>query len=458
MVAKAQGLTWRVEGGRNKADYYAHMLARAAYGHKHDWSGFVGSLAMDFYTQDNGAFVQCVRDGDPLTGRLVDIGHIDSRCCNLTGNSEAPMVYSSEVTGQVNEEFRPGEFIHFASMPMPQEQYFGAGYCAVSRAIRAAKLLMGLHDYDAEKLSNLPPEGVATVTGLTPDELSEAFELWKKARERDSSVTYPQVLWLVGSQPNSQVDVRFVGFSQIPESFDRQTVVQQYVNTLALCFGVDTREFWAISSGALGTASETEIQHLKAKGKGAGEFLVILERALNAELPDNVLFRFDTRDIEEDMVAANTAKAWIQAYSPLLTEVSAINSEQLLRLLVDKGVLPEWIMTDSRLSISSSEVHEVHKKDMLEDLVCYAWKQGVLQERISITKLVYIPPSVGYKQSDDAQLVNAIYGKPIPETEVDRGAKVTRSAVVNELRRWRSIPELEPHIADVTAVELEKRD
>lgn len=459
MVAKMQALTWRIEGGKRNATYYAKLLARAAYGHKHDWSGFIASCAEDFYTQDNGVFIQLVRSGNAMTGKLTDIGHIDSQCCVLTGSAAVPMIYSSAVTGQVNEPFRKGEFIHIASLPSAREEYFGAGFCAVSRALRAAKLLMGLHDYDAEKLANLPPEGVAAVTGMTPDEFYDALELWRKMREADNSLTFPQVLWLLGSQPNANVGVDFVGFSQIPESFDRQTVVSQYVNTLALCFGVDTREFWAISTGALGTAAEAEVQHLKAKGKGAGEFIVLIERALNGELPDDVIFRFDTQDIEEDMIAAGVAKAWVDAYLPLVTDVEALELDQFKRLLVDKGVLPEWIMSDERLTISSSEVHGVHK-ELVEDIICYVWEMGKLKTR----PVVRLAAPVAFKQlpattaedvidGEVVEPVRAIHGKPIPEKEIARGATVSKKAIKNELRRWGTIPELQPYTVDISEVD-----
>lgn len=461
MVAKMQALTWRVEGGRRNTSYYAKLLARAAYGHEHNWSGFIASCAEDFYTQDNGTFIQLVRDGDPITGKLIDIGHIDSQCCVLTGNSQIPMLYSSAVTGQVNEPFRKGEYIHLSSLPSAREEYFGAGFCAVSRALRAAKLLMGLHDYDAEKLANLPPEGVASVTGMTPEEFYDALEMWRKTREADNSLTFPQVLWLLGSQPNAAVDVKFVGFSQIPESFDRQTVVSQYVNTLALCFGVDTREFWAISTGALGTASEAEVQHLKAKGKGAGEFMVLVERAINGELPDDVVFKFDTQDIEEDAIAAATAKAWIDAYLPLVTDVEALELEHFKRLLVDKGVLPEWVVSDQRMSMSSSEVHGVHK-EWVEDFVTYVWEMGKLRERPPVIRL---SASVAAKQlpaPDDAHVIDsvvaepvcAIHGKPIPKKEVDRGANISKKAIERELRRWGTIPELQKFVVDISEVDV----
>lgn len=457
MEAKMQAMTWRVEGGRNNSKHVAQMLARARYLSGTDWSGFIGSSAIDFYTQDNGVWWDITRMDNSPWGKMTDMATIDTRCCLLTGNPGKPMYYYSSVTGQ-ELWYKPGMFIHFCSMPLPDEREFGVGYCAVSRAARAAKLLMALHDYDAEKLANLPPEGIAAVTGLTEREFRQAIAMWMSERKKNNALTFPQVLWLIGNNPGAKISVDITSFSTIPESFDRQTVVSQYVNTLALCFGVDTREFWAISTGALGTASETEVQHLKAKGKGGGEFISMVERHLNSELPEDVTFAFDTQDIEEDMVAATVAKAWIDAYMPLAfppskggapgeesapAQKGAIDVDTFKRLLADKGVLPEWAVGDERIAIESGEVH----KEYLEDVIRFVYKAGKLSDALVIRRgahsiaNVAIPPTV--KDNGDDVVIR---GKPIPDAEVERGTRVTRKAVTAELDYWKTIPELAAHV------------
>ena len=432
MTAKMTALRWYVTGRRLQARRAATLLAGAAHMDGYDWGGFIASTAQDFFSTNRGVFWESPRIGEPIVGNLSGLGHIDSLCCSLTGNKKIPMIYASEVTGQV-VNFKQGEYIHFTSLPSPRERNIGHGFCAVDRAYRAAKLLISVHDYDEEKLSNLPPEGVATVTGLTMQEFMDALELWKAARRNDRSLTFPQVLWLIGSQPNTDIKVTLQGFSQLPESFNREQVVTHYVSTLAMDFGVDAREFWPISSGALGTASESEIQHLKAKGKGHGEFISITERHINAELDEETQFRYDTQDIEEDMNAALVAKAWVDAFYPLYTGTPAgkskaspggkpntemvpnpeeieqssasgqamsnagpalppgmggpgspeqvITKDELKRLLADAGVLPEWMLSDARYRVDDTTIHISHKGELYEeDFTQFSWQNGVLKE------------------------------------------------------------------------------
>lgn len=425
MEAKMMALRWQVTGKRLAARKFARTLAEAAHFDGWDWGGFIASTANDFYTVNRGAFWETARDGDYRIGKLSELGHIDALCCTLTGNKDYSMEYVSEVTSQ-RMRFRPGEYIHFASMPNPRERHLGIGFCAVDRAYRAAKLLTAVHDYDDEKLNNLPPEGIAAISGLTMEEFMDALKLWKAKRQSDESLTFPQVLWLIGSAPNAQVKVDISGFSQLPESFDRDKVISHYVSTLALVFGVDAREFWPISSGALGTASESEIQHLKAKGKGPGEFISTVERHINGEADEDTQFKFDTQDIEEDVIAAQTAKAWIDAYFPLysgtpagkskaspggkpntdmipdaseIPETGAANQamaaagpfgappapeqiltkEQIMRLLTDKGVLPEWLMEDERTAILDTTIH-ISKDLNGDDYTMFIWDKGILKE------------------------------------------------------------------------------
>ena len=524
MEAKMVALQWNVTGKKEPATEAARLFAGAAHMGGWDWGGFIASTAEDFYTINRGVFWETPRYGSSLSGNLADVGHIDALNCTLTGNTNRPMIYVSETTGQIIR-FRPGEYVHFASMPSPREENLGIGLCAVDRALRAVKLLIGLHDYDEEKLSNLPPEGVAAVTGLTIEEFHDALNLWRVQRESDNSLTFPQVLWLIGSQPTTTVSLDFIGFSEIPESFDRQSVVSQYISTLALDFGVDAREFWPISSGALGTSSESEIQHLKAKGKGPGEFISTTERHLNAELEEDTQFEFDTQDIEEDQNAAVVAKAWIDAYYPLYTGTPAgktkaspggkvntemipnreeqpeeqgaqgaaqpkvsplgtapgqpmpeqvITKDQLLRLLADRGVLPEWMLNDERVRIDDSTIH-LNKEGHPDDYVRIEYNRGILKQTRLPPIILYsnggtndVPEAIPYNALKNVGKENghvsaeAIYawmvekeaeilerniqGTPLEDTDLRKVSKITIDVVKAEMERWRKHPELAAYV------------
>lgn len=496
MSAKMSTLSWVMMGNKRLARYYADLYSGAYTLNGAGWGDFISATAQDFYTTDRGAFWLTEREGDSYVGRLREVVHLDALSVGITGNMKYPIMYASTVTGQT-EFLRRWEYAHFASMPSPREEMFGNGFCAVSRAYRSARILLGLADYDLEKLNNLPPEGVAAITGLTRDEFLDSLDIWKTARTQNNSLTYPMVLWLLSSVPNTSVGVDFSSFSQLPESFDRKSVVEQYVNILALDFGVDAREFWPVSTSSLGTAAESEIQHMKAKGKGPGEFVAGIERWINRELPEGVEFQFDTQDVGEDQIAASIAKGWVDALMPLynpggggtppsktplapglhrpeggasqsnLTAPEGggggveplLTKQEMLRLLVDRRVLPNWLVGDNRVIQTDTGITEKEGEDYPIKMV---WKAGKLMQEphpaytlIRNGGFVYTTLPLAVMRQDDTELFDMpvlvdvksnIKGVPIPEREALRGPRITQNTVKMELELWANTPELVAYV------------
>jgi hypothetical protein len=263
---------------------------------------------------------------------------------------------------------------------------------------------------------------------------------------------------------------------------------------------------------------------------------------LNGELPIGVDFAFDTQDIEEDQNAATVAKAWVDVFYPLYQGTPAgkpggpqqqtaakeapdrtaateepkppkkgmsadqqpkpsqdqpggfptgmpgnlgapqveavLTKDQLIRLLVDKRVLPEYLINDERVSVYDSEVHL--SKENPEDDARFIWKDGILKEvRVSpiIINSTLPQDSTGSIISDALEIqhptaeeitfeylkqkeneifggMRNIIGKPIPDGEVVRGASVTRNTIRDEIERWRKHPILAKYAP--TDEELEK--
>jgi hypothetical protein len=263
---------------------------------------------------------------------------------------------------------------------------------------------------------------------------------------------------------------------------------------------------------------------------------------LNGELPIGVDFAFDTQDIEEDQNAATVAKAWVDVFYPLYQGTPAtkpggpqqqtaakeapdrtkptespkppkdgmtgdqqpkpsqdkpggfptgmpgnlgapqveavLTKDQLIRLLVDKRVLPEYLINDERVSVYDSEVHLVTKENR-EDDARFIWKDGILKEvRLSpiiinstlpqdstgsiIADALEIQPTVEeralqylkQKENEIFESMRNIIGKPIPDGEVTRGVSITRNTIKDEMARWRAHPILAKYA--MTDEELDK--
>lgn len=344
MASKATALDWKVEGGRNRVRRYHDLLGEAEDGQ--GWSYFLDRLVQDYVTTDLGGVIELGREGKG--GPVSGIYNLDSTACSLTGNAQAPLKYAAKVGSSRTVALLPGEYARVVDMPANDESRFGLGFCAVSRALKAAKVLMALYQYEEEQLSDLPPQGIASITGMTAPEVQAAFERYRAARESKEQLTFKGVLWLSATANALQpIDVKLTPFSTLPAHFDKQQAMTLYVYTLALDFGVDVREFWPASqTGA--TKAEAEIQHQKAKGKGFGRLLSDVERAVNWEvLPEGLTFAFDQQDSEDDLLRQQVHKESVELvrrlWEPTMAGEGIISTAEARRLLVEQGVLPEWL-------------------------------------------------------------------------------------------------------------------
>lgn len=342
-VSKLRALGWTLEGGRNKVSQWSKILHESEGGA--GWNVLVSKAIEDYLTTDDGSFIELGKAFK--NGPVKALYNIDSVRCQLLGAGHA-----SYMDFEGNQHpLKPGDYAHFCSMPSPNEDLHGKGFCFVSRALKAAKLLLALHKYEAEKLENLPPEGIATITGLTVKQVQKAFELYQAKRQSRDQLTFPGILWLIGNPmaPGGagQVKVDLVPFSDLPEQFDRAGLIETYAKTLAADLGVDVNEFWMSARGGFGPSKgEVTIQHAKAKGKGVGEVIVCLERIFNWHvLPEGLTFAFDATDDEDDLRRAQLQKVEIlnvkEMAEPLTAEGGLITIQEGRELLVAKQILPE---------------------------------------------------------------------------------------------------------------------
>jgi hypothetical protein len=317
MISKVVSLDWEIIGGRNKAQRNQEMLAQAADGV--GWSTVLESWLYDYWTSDLGGVLELGHPSEK-DDRVAGVYNLDAARLTLTGNMLSPLVYTA-ATGKV-ARLKQRDFTRIVDMPSPDETYFYLGHCAATRAYKAAKVLMMMYQYEEERLSDLPPQGIASVTGITETELTAAMALYDARRKSKNQLTFKGLLWLVSTMsPLNQIDVKLTPFSQLPEHFNKEQTVNMYVNTLALDFGVDVREFWPMSMGPLGSGAEAQIQAAKAKGKGFGMALAKIERAINWNvLPEGLEFRFDNQDSESDMlretIRYQTIKNIVSLYIP----------------------------------------------------------------------------------------------------------------------------------------------
>lgn len=332
MIKKIKATNWYLEGGDRIVNRYQTLLSEAEFGQ--GWGTFLSKFLIDYLTQDKGAFAELIGEGDPMgpiNGPVLGIAHLDSGLCQLTGDPTYPVLFYSTKSDKPHA-LHATRVAHMVDMPSPIEAYYGTGFCAVSRVISSSQVLLKLQTYKNEKLSDLPPAGLLLLNNILPQRWDDARADYRQERRRRGQELWTNVMTLFGLDPAQPTTAEFLSFADLPEHFNERDSLELYINVLALAFGVDVREFWPISAGNLGTATETEVMHQKAKGKGPGEIYSSIERLINwMILPPNVTFGFDFKDDEEDYQRAQInelkTKTIMSMYNVKTSTGGAVESE-----------------------------------------------------------------------------------------------------------------------------------
>lgn len=357
MLKWGRTLAWVVEGPQRVAKKYQQTLAESEFGD--GWGTLISKVLLDYYTQDKGASIEIIGDGPadgPLVGPVLGLAHLDSQYVQPTGDPVYPILFNNAKTGHAHK-IHTTRVIRLVDMPSPSEYMCGVGFCALSRIIAASQVLLKLTRYKNEKLSDMPEAGLLILNNILPKQWDDAQANHARGRRKLGEEIWSPIMTLFSIDPAQPATATLTSFASLPEGFDEDVVTRIYVNIVALAFGVDAREFWPVSSGSLGTVRETETMAEKAKGKGKGDVISIIERALNWKvLPESVSFRFDSQDDEQDKTRAeinekkvNTIMAmWQpdQTANGIEPPITALELRQMLADNVPDYFKPEFLQVD----------------------------------------------------------------------------------------------------------------
>lgn len=364
---------WSLTGGRNQVGRFQRVLRNVENGA--GWRRFASMQSESFWSTNIGAIAEIGRIGD--NGPLGALYHVDPTRCCLTGDVNYPLEYDP-ARGDA-QQWGPLDFMRATSMPMVQEEYNQLGYCAVMRAVQFTVLMVAIYRHDREMLFSLMPKGLLLMSGIDEQDWEDAMQTNAErltARERE----FYAGLSIFFSGMGGDIDAKLVSLSQLPHGFSMGEWTTLLMNGYALVFGYDAREFWPVSGGSLGTGRETEVQALKATGKGGLDFALAFQDNLQCELPPTLLFEFEQRD---DMGQAAEYAA-IQAYATAVNEMArpsatgyeeTLTAEQRRVLYAERGFIPEeW--TYSEEDVTATDVEGVERDRMLSrDQVLRACQQ-----------------------------------------------------------------------------------
>lgn len=304
VTAKVVANNWYVEGPLVMASVAREQLLHwSAFGG--GWSQMISPTIEGFLTRDAGGIMELHRASRAdIVGPAMGYSHLDESKCEPTHDPEMPYYYYRDDGRRVT--MNRSWVAPIIDMPSGKDSLRGVGYCSTSRAITTSLTLQQVSKYKRERLSDLPPAALLLINNLSEEEWGDLAANYDAQTYNMGNTTWRRVMVAFGIDPAYPLQAEMIPFSELPEHFNEKEFIEITVYSFALAFREDAREFWPVSSGPLGTATESELQARSARLKGEGIICVAIERQLNRSeaLPSEVEFHFDFQDDERDMLSA----------------------------------------------------------------------------------------------------------------------------------------------------------
>lgn len=304
------GFDWEIHGSSNRVnDAVTDMLKRAIAGDKVGWSEFVKKFSEDLYTQDNGAFIELIRDpGMDANSRfkgalapVIGIAHLDAGKCTRTGNVETPVLY--EDRDGASHKMQWYQVIPFSEFPSAIERMNNVGYCAVTRALRLAQIMRSIAIFKDEEVSGRNIKKINIVGGVGRKQIEDALARTTEKANNLGNIRYIEHSILASLDPEKAVSLVTVDLASLPDGFNYDQEMQWYIAGLALDFGVDYQEFAPLPGGNIGSSSQSAVLDRKSSGKGPRNWMdSIVESFTNyGVLPRNCEMIFNDKNEQEEM-------------------------------------------------------------------------------------------------------------------------------------------------------------
>lgn len=335
LSARLKALNWKLNGEEDLQQDVQAMLETADLGG--GMRQLIGKFIDDYLTQDNGAFIELIGAGSPespLLGGVTGIVNLDSAQCWRTFDPDYPVMYVDPINGTRHKMHR-SRIIAKSSFTQPNELARGIGYSPVSRALLSVRTMKSIMQYRYEKASGAFDRGIIFGKGLTTktlESLMQGNQLDMESEGLTRISNMPAYVTING------VELDVLDLASIPDNWETMTETQIYAYILALCFGIDVREIWAVNqSGA--TKGDATVQNMKARGKGLADMITTIEDMFNTHiLPDGMTIEADFIDDEHDRGVADK-NAIIVNSTNTAKAAGFITAIEGRAILIEQGVL-----------------------------------------------------------------------------------------------------------------------
>ena len=253
------------------------MLRTAQFGK--GWTDFIARLTVDLLTQDNGAFIEIVREKSDPTSPVLGIAVLEANRCQRTGNPKTPVIYTDEHSNR--HRMKWFDVVPVVEMPSSIKTMRGMQYSALSRVLTAAQIMRDIGIYRGEKVGGRFQRVLHIVGGPAKQDIKRALNMDQEDASNTGQTRFMLPTILASLDPSKPVSHVEIPLASLPDNFNLEDEMKWYITTMALAFGRDYQDFAPLPGGNLGTSNQSEILHEKSKGKGPSLFMEILTYAMN---------------------------------------------------------------------------------------------------------------------------------------------------------------------------------
>lgn len=335
ICSRNSGFSWKLDGSERLISRYQDVLDNADQGE--GWHSLIVKTTIDLSTQDNGAFWEVQRlDDEDERSPVIAINHLDAARCWHTGNKYAPMIYLDRL-GQYHL-LKWWQCVKFAEMPASVEGFYGIQYCSLSRLLRGMQIRKNDLTLDYENSAGMNARQLHLVKGITSPQLTDAINRAKADAMGQGLSRFMNPIVVGQMDPTADVGVATIDLAK--KSYENADIdFQQYINLIAMAFETDYQEFAPLPGAKLGTSGQSEILHLKSRGKGPGTFMKLIMHAINFRiLPRNMRFYWDEQDLEAQKGIAEVQAIRAQTRATRI-QSGEITTEVARQMAADDGDL-----------------------------------------------------------------------------------------------------------------------
>lgn len=303
-------LSWELTGPPKTVAKVQKILNGAEFGQ--GWQTLMMKVNVDLLTSDNGGFIEVIRKPasqgrNPESMPILGLAHLPAMRCLRTGNPEYPVIYYPDDGGEIVLPW--WRVITLAENPVPESRV-GRQFCFLSRVLKFAEITRDILTHQGEKIGGRFNKAIHVIGGLAQGEMENVQRKAQIVNDNAGLYKYVAPLILTTLDPNAKVSKETIELASLPDGFDMDQMLTWYITLMALASGSDYQEFAPLSTGNLGTASQTETLHRKSQRKGTQLFIKLIENALTQSktIPDTLEFRFRQQDAQAEKEQAEIEK------------------------------------------------------------------------------------------------------------------------------------------------------